>query len=170
MSSAIFNPEIVRFPGCDLVGITTFSSFELEKKSDGFIPTTWAKFYAGNMIEKIPNKIDTTVVAVRFDYHDDAQRSFRFFLGCRVTSPVEVPSSMAHLYIPADDYVKFASPRGKSPGNVYETWDHIDSLKSTDIGGNRKYSFDFEVYDVRTMNFRDSTVDIYVAQAPELHS
>lgn len=170
MSVKLFEPQIVFFPGSDLVGITTFSSMELEKKSDGFIPTTWAKFYAGGMIDKIPNKIDNTVVAVRFEYQDDPQGSFRFFLGCRVTSPVVVPSGMAHLYIPPDDYVRFTSPRGQSPHNVYETWAFIEKLKTTDTGGNRKYSFDFEVYDLRTMNYRDSTVDIYVAQAPELHS
>ena len=163
-------PRLVFFPGCDLVGIYTRTSKTLEAKSDGYIPTIWAKFYAGGLLDKIPNKIDETVVAVRFDYEGDPDETFKFFLGCRVTSPVDIPAGMFHLYIPNDDYAIFTTRRGESPHNVYETWSAIEKLKTSDIGGNRKYSFDFEVYDLRTMNYRDSMVDIYVAQAPELNS
>ena len=66
------------------------------------------------------------------------------------------------MSIPAQTYVKFTSPPGQMPAAVIGMWQKIWKMSAAELGGKRAFVADFEVYDERSMDPNNATVDIYI--------
>ena len=55
------------------------------------------------LLGKIPNKVDSNILAVYTDYENDANGAYTFMLGARVSSTDSVPTGMVAKKIPAAD-------------------------------------------------------------------
>jgi predicted transcriptional regulator YdeE len=114
------------------------------------------------VLEKIPNKLDHSIVAVYTDYEGDHNADYTFVLGARVGSDAAVPEGMVAKKIPAGRYAVFTSAKGPGPKVVPELWMKVNSLPKTATGGNRTYRADFEIYDERAADPQNLQVDVYV--------
>lgn len=119
----------------------------------------WQKFEKENIIDLIPNKLSNEIYAVYFDYEEDEAASFSYFIGCRVDVSADAPKNLTSLKIPSQKYQKVTA-RGIMTACITDAWNKI---WNADI--ERKFDFDFEVYDERSKNWDDAMVDIYVSIA-----
>jgi predicted transcriptional regulator YdeE len=113
-------------------------------------------------LNKIPNRLNSDVLAVYADYESDANGAYTFLLGAKVSSAASVIPGMMFRKIPAGKYAVFTSNRGPVSKVVPEAWQRIWSLPKSATGGDRTYRADFELYDHRAINPQDAQVDVYV--------
>ena len=155
-------PQIVEQAGFTVVGIAIRTSNANEMSGKGVIPQQWNRFMSEDLLGKIPNKVDSNILAVYSDYESDANGAYTFMLGARVSSTDSVPPGMVAKKIPAARYAVFISETGFVGKVVPETWSRIWAVPKAEPGGNRTYKADFEVYDQRAANPQNAEVNIYV--------
>ena len=117
----------------------------------------WQAFKSDKVFDLIPAKLSDEIYAVYFDYEKDETTPFSYFIGCKVRRNSETPKQLEELVIPAQKYRKFTA-RGVMTGCITDTWKEI---WQSDL--NRKFGFDFEVYDERSRDWNNAEVDIYIS-------
>ncbi|MFA5556170.1 MAG: GyrI-like domain-containing protein [Flavobacteriaceae bacterium] len=117
----------------------------------------WQQFESHKIAELIPNKISNEVYAVYYDYESDESGLFSYFIGCKVTENTHKPEDLDEIIIPEQHYHKEVA-KGQMTGCIIDAWKKI---WSSDI--NRKFEFDFEVYDQRSQNWNNAEIDIFLS-------
>ncbi len=104
------------------------------------IEETWKKFIADDIFNKIPQKANTNVIVLRYDYEGEKDKTFHCIIGCEVLSTASVPPGMAAKEIHASTYAEFPV-KGSYPESLITTWEAIAQgpLK-------RSFAADFELY------------------------
>ena len=115
-----------------------------------------------DLVNKIPDKADSSIIAVYTDYESDKDGEYTYLLGAKVTSADNVPLGMVAKKIPPGRYAVSTSEKGPVGKVVAETWKRIWTLPKSEPGGNRAYVADFEIYDQRAADPQNSEVDVYV--------
>jgi len=156
------SPKVVDQDGFTVIGITARTSNAKEMTPDGVIGKQWMRFFQEGVLDKIPNKADTSIVAVYTDYASDHNGEYTYLLGARVTSDAEVPKGMVAKKIPGGKFAVFTSDKGQAPQVVPATWMKINSLPQNEVGGDRLYRADYEIYDERARDPQNLQVDVYV--------
>jgi predicted transcriptional regulator YdeE len=118
----------------------------------------WQKFESGDYTNKISGKIGDEVFAVYYDYDGDYTKPYSYFIGCKVTPGTEVPEGMDSLVITAATY-KQITAKGKIPDCIINVWQTI--WNTPDF--NRAYRADFEVYDIRSKDWANAEVDVFLS-------
>lgn len=147
-----------------VVGIEARTNNAAERGPNGLISKQWEKFMKENLLEKIPNKADHSVIAGYTDYESDKNGDYNFFLGAKVTSASEAPEGMVIKQVPAGNFKIFTSEKGPVWEVVLNMWIKIWNLPASEVGSdsNRTYKFDYEVYDQRAIDPKNSVVDVYL--------
>ncbi|MDV3970655.1 GyrI-like domain-containing protein [Elizabethkingia anophelis] len=117
----------------------------------------WQKFETEKIAEQIPNKLSDAVYAVYYDYESDEKGLFSYFIGCKVEDNTEKPANLDELTVPEQTYHK-ETAKGRMTGCITEIWEKIWRSNL-----NRKFGFDFEVYDERSHNWESAEIDIYLS-------
>lgn len=158
------NHIIQQSPEIKLVGITTRTSNALEMNpGTAQIGATMQKFFTGGMQAQImERKNPGTVFAVYTNYESDEHGQYTYFLGEEVDDFENIQQGFETLTIPAGNYVKFTSTPGKMPAVCIDMWQNIWKMNAADLGGQRAYIADFEVYDERSQNPEQAVLDIYI--------
>ena len=138
-----------------LIGIKIRTS---NQKAMEDIPKVWERFYADDIKNKIPHKLNDNIFAVYTDYEGDFTKPYLYILGCEVNSLDIVPEGMAGITIPSAQYEIFTAI-GKMPDKVVETWQKI---WQPEIDAKRTYITDFEIYGNKSGNPENSEVKIYI--------
>src|SRR5256885_13557204 len=86
--------RIVEEKGFLVAGIAVRTSNAKEMSADGIIGKQWARLMQEDLLAKIPNRADASIVAVYSDYASDKDGDYTYLLGARVTSDAGVPSGM----------------------------------------------------------------------------
>ena len=154
--------RIVEEKGFLVAGIAVRTSNAKEMSADGIIGKQWARLMQEDLLAKIPNKADASIVAVYSDYASDKDGDYTYLLGARVTSDAGVPSGMVTKKIKGGKFAVFTTEKGPGPKVVPETWRRINSLPKSSVGGERLYQADFEVYDQRAADPQNLQADVYV--------
>jgi predicted transcriptional regulator YdeE len=144
------------------MGIAVRTSNAKEMTADGQIGRSWMRLFEEHMLSKIPNKSDSSIVAVYTDYASDKDGEYTYVLGARVNSDTQVPEGMVAKKIPAGKFAVFTTDKGPGPNVVPETWMRINSLPRSAVGGDRVYQADFEIYDQRAADPQNLQADVYV--------
>jgi predicted transcriptional regulator YdeE len=155
-------PKIVEKTGFTVIGISIRTSNAKEMSGNGVIAKQWDRFMKEGQLSRIPNKVDSSILAVYTDYESDANGAYTHMLGARVSSADSVPPGMVAKKVPAARYAVFLSAKGFVGKVVPETWTRIWAVPKAEPGGNRAYQADFEVYDHRAADPHNAQVDIYV--------
>ncbi|MCQ6957393.1 GyrI-like domain-containing protein [Mucilaginibacter aquariorum] len=121
------------------------------------IGSLWQTFTQNNMAEKLEDREGNELYCVYTDYESDHNDYYVAILGCKVSSIEYLPEGFTGKAIPASKYMVF-TPVGKFPANIAATWQHI-----WQSGIERKYTADFDVYDVTGKAFEDIESKVYVA-------
>ena len=156
------NPQVVSQAEFTVVGIAARTSNAREATAAGVIGKQWGRFMKEGVLAKIPNKVDSVIVAVYTDYASDKDGEYTYLLGARVKSDYDIPDGMVARRVPAGRYAVFTSEKGPAARVVTETWKRIWAAPKSTPGGNRAYKADFEVYDERAADPQNMQVDVYV--------
>src|SRR5579863_7932594 len=159
---AQLTPKIVEGKEFIVVGISIRTTNAKEMSGNGVIARQWDRFMKEGLLNKVPNKVDSNILAVYSDYESDVNGAYSFLLGARVSSADNVPSRMVAKQVPAGRYAVFTSEKGLVGKVVPETWSRIWAVPKSAPGGNRAYQADFEVYDQRAADPQNAQVDVYV--------
>jgi predicted transcriptional regulator YdeE len=146
-----------------IVGISARTNNAQEAAGNGVIARQWEKFYKEGILDKISNKADRATFVAYTDYATDRRGDYTYTIGAKVSDASAVPSGMVAKTISAGKYAVITSERGPIPKIIVEAWRQIWDLEDqAQLGGQRAYKTDFEVYDQRASSPQDSQIDIYV--------
>jgi predicted transcriptional regulator YdeE len=155
-------PRIVNEAQFRIIGSSVRTSNAQEMAGAGHIARLWKRFVAENLLAQIPDKLDGAILAVYTDYANDQDGEYTLIVGARVKGEAKPPQGMVVKNVPVGRYAMFTSGKGPVEKIVFETWQRIWSTARPEMGGDRAYVADFEVYDQRAANPRDAQVDVYV--------
>ena len=155
-------PKIIEEMGFTVVGISIRTSNAKEMSGQAVIPQQWDRFMKEGLLNKIPNKVDSNILAVYTDYESDPNGAYTFMIGAQVRSVDDLPPGMVSKQVPAGRYAVFVSEKGFVGKVVPQSWSRILALPKSSPGGNRAYRADFEVYDHRAADPQNAVVDVYV--------
>lgn len=154
-------------PAIQLVGISARTNNAAEMNpATGKIGPTLQHYFQGNLAAKIKARQNPgTTYCVYTDYASDFNGDYTYFVGEAVTALNEVsPDFETHL-IPAQSYTKFTTDPGPMPAVCIDLWQKIWQMNAADLGGNRSYNADFEIYDERSQDPQNTVLDIYIGIA-----
>lgn len=155
---------IVTLPEIKLVGITTRTNNRLEMNpATAQIGKTVQKYFSEALpLKVIHRKKNGKTYSVYTEYENDVMGDYTYFIGEEVTSFDDVPEECVALTIPAQQYAKFTD----GPGMMFEVciklWQKIWQMSPEQLGGERSYQADFEIYDERAVDPKNAVLDIYI--------
>lgn len=121
------------------------------------IPLLWNQFFVENVTSKIKNKADPNILyAVYTNYQNDQNGNYDFMIGFEVLEFENLEGEIVGMLVDNSKYLEYTS-QGGSIETVKQIWQTIWQSKI-----DRKYKADFEVYDLRTMNTKNSEVKVLV--------
>jgi predicted transcriptional regulator YdeE len=154
----------INLPIKQLVGLTIRTNNANEfnpqtAKIGKFVQRYWQE----GLAEKISNRKNSGVTFSAYtDYASDEHGDYTYFIGEEVSNNSSLPSGFESIIIPAGKYQKFTTMPGKMPEVVIEAWQKIWKMSQEQLGGQRNYQTDFEVYDQRACDINNSILDIYI--------
>ncbi len=157
--------ESIQKPEIKLVGISVRTSNEQEMdKMQGNIFPCVKRYFHEALFEKIPNrKKPGTTFCTYTDYETDHTGAYTYFIGEEVSSfDHPLPEGFEKLVIPSQRYEKFTTNPAPMPDVIVNAWKEIWNMSSKDLGGNRCYKTDFEIYDERAADHQNIVLDVYV--------
>lgn len=163
MESAM-KKELLNKSEIKLVGLSTRTNNKNEMNpSTAKIGELARHFWIENSGEKISNRKNPGVTfSVYTEYDSNEHGDYTYFIGEEVSSFENVASNFQTLTIPAAQYQKFTTKAGKMPDVIIEAWQQIWQMSTKDLGGERAYVADFEVYDQRAVDPTQAIVDVYI--------
>ena len=127
------------------------------------IAATVQRYFHGALSEKIYNrKKPGTTYCVYTDYESNFTGDYTYFIGEEVTSFDNISDGFEKLTIPTQNYTKFTSGPGAMPDICINAWQKIWAMTPEDLGGERAYLADFEIYDERASDHQNVVFDIYI--------
>ena len=118
----------------------------------------WQRFYAEEIINKIPKKESKDVYAIYTNYQSDYTGTYTTIIGQKVSSLDNIPDGLVGKEIRNENLKKYIA-KGEMPNAVVNTWLEI---WNNDANLNRSYIADFEVYGAKAQNGAESEVEIYI--------
>lgn len=122
------------------------------------IPMLWNKFYAKNILEKIPSRVNKNVFCIYTDYEKDFTKPYTVIIGCKVENLTSVPTGMIGKSFSSGKYKKFTTAKGPLSKVVISKWIEIWNTEMQ-----RSYTADFELYTEKSQNPEDAEVDIFIS-------
>lgn len=155
---------IINLPKKDIIGISVRTNNAKEfKAGTSEIPRLIERYRGENLGGSIPHsKAPGITYSVYTDYDSDEHGDYRYFIGEEVFNIEEIPPEFELISIPEGKYQKFTTKPGKMPDVVINAWQEIWKMSPKELGGERNYRADFEVYDKRAVDPEHSIVDIYI--------
>ncbi len=156
--------SITKLPEIKLIGITTRTNLANEmNRTSAKIGPTAQEYFHEKLAAEIPHrKMPGTTYSVYTEYESDFTGSYTYFIGEEVTLFDGVPKNFKTLTIKPQTYVKFTTEPGPMPTVVIEAWKKIWGMGAEELGGNRNYIADFEIYDERAADPQKVVLDIYI--------
>jgi predicted transcriptional regulator YdeE len=154
--------KIVTSEAFRVIGIEARTSNAREMTDNGVIPKLWDELVREGVLTRIPNRTDSSVIAVYTDYESDENGLYTYVLGAKVRSTETIPQGMVAKQVPAGKYAVLTSDRGPVTEVVAKTWRRIWSLPQSNPGIRRSFKTDFEIYDERASDRQNAQVEIHV--------
>lgn len=152
-----YEPMIQNLNELKIIGIDFQTSFT-DGKDAKEIPLFWKKFFDDKVMDKISSTSKIlNIVAVYYGYQLDG--SYHMLIGAIVDDNAKVSADLKSLTIPAEQYAKIIA-KGPFAEAIVQGWKFICSKE---LGYERKYSYDLEIYDEKSTNDKDSEVKILAA-------
>ena len=160
---------MIQQPEFILVGITVRTNNMNEANpSTAKISPTVQKYFHNALANTISNrKTPGNTYCVYTDYESDASGEYTYFIGEAVTDISNMTDGLTQLIIPAQTYAKFTNGPAPMPEVCINAWHDIWNMTSSDLGGQRSYIADFELYDERARDHQRVELDIYIGIQPE---
>jgi predicted transcriptional regulator YdeE len=144
-----------------VIGLETRTNNAKEGGPNGEIPKTWQTFYMEGAIDRIPDKVDDSIIAVYTDYASDANGDYTYILGAKVKPGTKPPSGMISKQIPGGKFEEFTSEQGALPVVIPKVWRQIYEYFSAQGAPARAYRADYELY-TATLDPNNASAKVYV--------
>lgn len=151
-------------PEIKLVGMKTrtCNKDEMNWETGKLFPCIQAYSHQG-IAQTIQNrKKPGTTLCLYTGYESDHNGFYTYFIGEEVESFENIPEGLEKHVIPAQKYVKFTTEPGAMPDVVKEPWLKIWEMTPAELGGERAYLSDFEIYDERAADHQNVVLDILI--------
>lgn len=139
-----------------LIGIAVKTTNEGGKASTD-IAELWQQFLSEELVNHIPNKVDNEILSLYTDYQGDHTQPYTAILGCKVTSLNSIPDTMIGKSFEGGIYVKTTAKGDLTQGLIVNHWSKI-----FEMGLDRSFVADFEVFDEKAQNPSDAEVAFFV--------
>lgn len=158
------NQTTMTRPEIKLVGIKARTCNKNEQNwQEGKIFPCVQRYFQEGLAERIPHRqAPGTTLCVYTEYESDVNGNYTYFIGEEVESFENVPEEFSTHTIPAQIYTKFTTQPGAMPSVLKNAWDHIWTMTPKELGADRAYIADFEVYDERAADHNNIVLDIYI--------
>jgi predicted transcriptional regulator YdeE len=155
---------MIQLPEIKLIGISvrTNNLTELNSTTAKISPTIQKYFHHDLFNKTMHRKKPGTTYCVYTNYESDFKGDYTFFIGEEVTAFESVTLPFERLVIPQQNYAKFTNGPNKLPDVCIQAWQQIWTMPVASLGGERSYIADFEVYDERSHDPQNVTLDIYI--------
>lgn len=151
------NMQKMKVESFKILGISVRTSNE-NGQGEREIAALWGRFLSENLVVAIPNKVDDIIYSLYTDYEGDHTKPYTAILGCKVTQLDQVPEGMVGRSIEGGHYVKITAKGDLTQGLIVNEWSKIFQM-----GLDRAFTADFEVFGERAQNPLDAEVDFWVA-------
>lgn len=136
-------------------------------KGAGDCASLWGRFFAENLLDKIPNKLNPSVnFGLYVDYDKDFnvfEDCYTYIVGTEVSSLENIPEGMVGRVVPASKYA-VVTTEGPFPEKIGEAWQYIWQTTTWGTGFKRAFTADMEVYDTaRYMSPEKPEMDICIS-------
>ena len=157
------HPKLVEQTEFWVVGIQARTTNAKEMAGQGVIPQMWGRLFKEGLQDKIPNKVNSTIYALYSGYASDRNGEYDFLIGAKVNAATGVPEGMVARKVLAGRYGVVPSATGPVEQVVPAVWRQVWEMEDKHtLGGVRAYQTDFEVYDQRSQDPKNSQVDVYI--------
>lgn len=121
------------------------------------------KYFHQNIAQTISHRSRPGVTyCVYTEYESDHTGNYTYLIGEEVSKFTGISTNLKELTIPAQKYVKFTNGPGAMPEVVREPWFKIWQMTPKELGGQRNYIADFEIYDERASDHQNIVLDIFI--------
>jgi predicted transcriptional regulator YdeE len=138
--------HIENIDGFTVAGVMVRTNNARETGPGGEIPKLWARAMQQGLLERVPNRADKDIVVVNSDYASDEHGDYDYTLGVRVTSAEKLPAGFVVKHVQPGRYAVLQSEQGPPSQVVPSLWQKIWEMTPEELGGQRTYKTDFEVY------------------------
>jgi len=140
-------PKLTDPSGFEVIGIEARTNNSQESTGSGAIPKQWQRLFMENVLGRIPNRIDQSIVAVYSNYAGDWNGDYTYTLGAQVKPGTKAPEGMVAKNIPGGKFEEFTSKRGRPELVVPEMWKDVWAYFQVPGNPTRAYGSDYEIYD-----------------------
>lgn len=154
----------IQFPETKLMGIQVRTHYqsELNPMTSKIVPCVQRYWLEGIANQLVNRTYPGRLFAVYTDYESHQMGAYTYFLGEEVSSFETVPEGLSTLVLPKGSYTRFTTLAAPLPHGVVDAWYNITQMNAEDMGGDRRFHSDFEIYDERSANPMSAIVDVYV--------
>ena len=156
--------EFVKRPEIHLIGISvqTDNATEMDA-AKGKIPPSIQRYFSEQLASKIPDRMKPwTTLCAYGEYESDHNGKYTYFVGEEVAHNAVAPEGFVSHRIPAQRYVKFTNGPAPMPSVIRDVWFSIWKMTPKELGGERSFKTDFEVYDERATDHEKTVLDVYI--------
>ena len=154
--------EIKSLPSFSVIGIEARTTNAKEMSSEGIIGKQWHRAISENLFDRIPNRTDQAVIGLYIEYESDANGEYTFLVGARVELNSTAPDGTVLKTAPAQRYAVFTTDQGPIMEIIPKVWQRIWSTPASELGGERAFIADFEVYDNRARDPQNAIVEVWL--------
>ncbi|GAA5024101.1 AraC family transcriptional regulator [Marivirga lumbricoides] len=148
--------QTVKIEPFNIIGISIRTTNE-NGQANKEIAELWEEFMSGNILTKIPNKVNNEIYSLYTDYESDYTKPYTAILGCKVENLESVPRGMVGKSFEGGTYLKTTAKGDLMKGLVVNQW-----LKIFEMELERTYDADFEIFGGKAQNPSDAEVDFYI--------
>jgi predicted transcriptional regulator YdeE len=133
-----------------------------ELSGNGEIGKLWARFFQENLGAQIPNRLGQNLMVVYSDYASDEKGEYNYLLGVPVSSVDGLPAGISYRKIPTGQYAVITTEQGSVAAVMQAAWKRIWAMPPAQLGGQRAFLQDYEIYDQRASDPNNSQIEIHV--------
>jgi predicted transcriptional regulator YdeE len=148
-------------PGFTVIGLSVRTDNQKEAGGNGLIPQMWQHVMAEGLLENVPHRADNNLTVVYTNYSKGQDGEYDYVLGVRVSSIDKIPDGMTAVNVPAGKYAVVESDQGALPDVLPKVWQRIYTMSPVELGGERAYQADFEVYP-EGFDWQNAQIPVYV--------
>lgn len=121
------------------------------------------EYFTNNAASSVPSRLKPGITYCAYtNYASGHNGDYDFVIGEVVDESATLPEGFEQINIPAQTYRKFTTNQGAMPIICVNAWQEIWAMSPAELGGERVYHTDFEVYDHRAIDPANTVLDIYV--------
>src|SRR5450755_12867 len=106
-------PKPIERSEFEVIGIEARTNNTQESTGNGAIPKQWQRLFMEGLLNRIPDRLDQSIVAVYTKYASDWNGDYTYVLGAKVKRGTKAPEGMVSTNVAAGKYLEFISKRGR---------------------------------------------------------